>query len=354
MNTAQVISGVALLALASASASAQAPVIASFGANGALTSMNMQPGTTASVEWASSAQGPWTNTWAGLDAVTVDSNGSIRVSVPMFYRVRGVASTNPCIQPFPTPPSMVWIPCGAFTMGSPDSEPARLSHEGPQTQVTIGRGFWIGRYEVTQREYLAVMGTNPSSFTGDLSRPVERVSWNNAVAYCAALTQRERAAGRLPVGYEYRLPTEAQWEYACRAGTTTPFHYGNELRSGMANFRSTCEYPPCGGNPDCCPNPSGTYLQRTTAAGSYAPNAWGLYDMHGNVHEFCQDWYGSSLPGGSVTDPQGPASGSLRVMRGGSWINDGYNCRSAFRSYFYPGDVDPSVGFRVVLVLGQP
>ena len=201
-------------------------------------------------------------------------------------------------------------------------------------------------------------GNNPSYFTTtdlsgnpippDLSRPVETVSWNDAVAYCAALTQRERTAGRLPAGYAYQLPTEAQREYACRAGTTTPFHYGNELRSGMANFYGYDEYI-VGDSHHY--NPSGICLARTTSVGSYAPNAWGLYDMHGNVREWCSDWYGA-YPGGSVTDPAGPPSGSYRVIRGGYWYLSASYCRSAQRYYNYPSFSNPYIGIRVVLAPG--
>jgi formylglycine-generating enzyme required for sulfatase activity len=265
-------------------------------------------------------------------------------------------------QPPQTFGSMVWIPSGTFTMGSPASEPARDTSEGPQTRVTITQGFWMGRHEVKQSEYLAVMGSNPSYFAAangygtDLNLPVETVSWNDAVAYCAALTTRERNAGRLPAGYAYRLPTEAEWEYACRAGTTTVFHYGAALRSGMANFYGPYEYPPCAGQafPYGCHNSSGTYLGRTTSVGSYAPNAWGLYDMHGNVWEWCSDRWSTSLPGGSVTDPQGSATGSFRVIRGGSWRNLAFNCRSAYRYNYYPGHRYNIIGFRVVLASGQP
>jgi formylglycine-generating enzyme required for sulfatase activity len=337
---------------------AQPPVITSFGQNGELVCTNLAPGTVATVEWAASLDGPWTNTWAELEALTVGSNGMIRVDVPMFYRVR-VVSLNP------DPAKLVWIPAGTFAMGSPTNEPARLDDEGPQTTVTISRGFWMGKHEVTQGEYLNVMGSNPSYFNGDrsgdpyydmdygfdLTRPVERVSWSDATNYCARLTDRDRLAGRLPAGCVYRLPTEAEWEYGCRAETMTPYHYGYELRSGMANFDGHYEYPPCEGGPNYCYNPSGNYPRRTIAVEGYGPNAWGLYDMHGNVGEWCLDWYTGSLPGGSVTDPQGPGSGSNRVIRGGSWYDMAHSCRSAYRNSRYPvGYRDFNQGFRVVLV----
>ena len=236
--------------------------------------------------------------------------------------------------PSVTPVSnVVWVCSGTFTMGSPASEAERWTVEGPQTDVTISRGFWIGRYEVTQREYLSVMRTNPSGYTGNLSLPVDNVTWFNAVAYCEALTIQERQAGHLPAGYVYRLPTEAEWEYACRAGTVTTFSYGSALRSGMANFYGLLEYETSVGTVF---NSNGVILLRTAPVGSYGPNPFGLYDMHGNLWEWCADWWGGEYPGGSVTDPRGPGAGSLRVTRGGSFYDRAATCRSAFRYAEYP------------------
>jgi eukaryotic-like serine/threonine-protein kinase len=172
---------------------------------------------------------------------------------------------------------MVWIPPGTFLIGSPEDEVDRSENEGPQTQVTLTQGFWMGKHEVTQGEYLAVVGSNPSYFNGvqgetdygtDLNRPVESVSWDDAVAYCAALTARERAAGRAPMSYAYRLPTEAEWEYACRAGTTTRFSYGDD--PGYTHLRDYAWY-------------EGNSERQTHPVGQKLPNPWGLYDMHGNV-----------------------------------------------------------------------
>jgi formylglycine-generating enzyme required for sulfatase activity len=250
-------------------------------------------------------------------------------------------------------PNMVWIPCGTFTMGSPDSELDSFQWEHPQTRVIISRGFWMGRYEVTQGDFLAIMGRNPSWFNGDrssiggqdygtnLSRPVEGVSYEDAIAYCNALTLRESRSGRLPFG-GYSLPSEAQWEYACRAGTTTPFHYGQSLRSGMASFDWRYEYPPTGSG-----SPSESILPETTSmVGSYAPNAWGLYDMHGNVWEWCHGYFGR-YPGGTVKDLKW-ATGLSRVTRGGSWGFNASACRAAQRRIGsgFPGSMS---GFRVSL-----
>ena len=235
-------------------------------------------------------------------------------------------------------------------MGSPTNEVDRLEWEGPQTAVTMSRGFWMGKYEVTQGEYLVAMGNNPSWFNGDRSaqggqdygtdliRPVETVSWFDATAYCAALTQRERSAGRIATNSVYRLPTEAEWEYACRAWTSTRFSYGDD--PGDTNLTDYAWY---------VDNSEGT----THGVGQKYPNPWGLYDMHGNVWEGCLDWF-AEYPGSIAIDPQGPAAGTFRVVRGGDWLTVAGGCRSALRIYADPGGRGYRLGFRVVLAPGQP
>ena len=263
-----------------------------------------------------------------------------------FYRA--VRLTN-------TLSGLVWINPGTFRMGSPSEEAMRAGYESPHT-VTLTRGFYLSQYEVTQREYLAVMGTNPCYFTSqrgypnDLERPAETVSWSDATNYCARLTARERGAGRLPAGYAYRLPTEAEWEYACRAGTSTAFHYGSALRDGMANFDSRYEYDASAGEIPLA-NPT-NFLGRPAPVGSYAANASGLHDMHGSLWEWCADWYGD-YPGDGAVNPTGPATGVWRIMRGGAWNNHGAHCRAAVRSYA-PDDRYYHVGFRPVLAPAQP
>ncbi len=197
---------------------------------------------------------------------------------------------------------MVWIEPGTFLMGSPENELGREDDE-TQHQVTLTSGYWLGKYEVTQAQYKAVMGIDWKG--ADL--PVEQISWKDATNFCAKLTAIERAAGRLPEGYEYTLPTEAQWEYACRAGTTTALNSGKNLsdKNKCPEMDEVGWYWYNGGGNNPYP------------VGQKKPNAWGLYDMHGNVWEWCLDWYGS-YPTSSVTDPAGPSTGSHRVIRGGS------------------------------------
>ncbi len=219
------------------------------------------------------------------------------------------------------------------------TDPDRGSDEVQHT-VTLTQGFWLSDHEVTQGEYQTVMGNNPSYFTGDLNRPVEVVSWNDAVSYCQKLTERERAAGRITAQQAYRLPTEAEWEYAARAGTTGARYtvYGYDVAQSLdyiawwnGNSRT-----------------DGWFSHQTHPVKQKAANVWGLYDMLGNVFEWCSDWYGD-YPSWSVTDPAGPGSGSYRVVRGGSWHNDAKRVRSAFRDGNVPGDRGRNLGFRPAL-----
>jgi formylglycine-generating enzyme required for sulfatase activity len=223
---------------------------------------------------------------------------------------------------------LVRIPAGTFLMGSPVDETGRSNNEGPQTQVTLTRDFFLGATDVTQGQYEAVMGTNPSFFkTAGKDAPVESVTWYDAMAFCQKLTERERAAGHLPDGYALTLPTEAQWEYACRAGTTGPYAGDLDAMAWYARNSGRTTHP----------------------VGSKQPNAWGLYDLHGNVWEWVLDWYGP-YPGGAVTDPAGPATGTYRVHRGGSWSNVATDCRSADRhGDLASGRSSHSLGFRIAL-----
>ena len=233
-----------------------------------------------------------------------------------------------------------WIEPGEFTMGSPEKiveggflgfggtvkqagEPGRFDDE-QQHSVTLSQGYWLGKYTVTQGQWESVMGSNPSEFKGrDL--PVDKVSWEDAMSFCRKLTERERSAGRLAAGYEYTLPSEAQWEYACRAGTTGAY---------AGDLDSMGWYDKNSGN-------------KTHAVGTKRANGWGLYDMHGNVWEWCSDWYGA-YPSGYVVDPTGASSGPHRVLRGGGWLHDASSCRSAHRNGYDPGHRFINLGFRLV------
>jgi len=246
-------------------------------------------------------------------------------------------------QPPGTPvQGMVAIPAGTFQMGSNAASGPPYFGDGstqPVHPVTISYSFWMGQYEVTQAEYQALMGTNPSFFGGNPTHPVEQVSWNMARAYCAALTAQQSLLGNVPSGFEYRLPTEAEWEYACRAGTTTEFNVGAALNCSDARFSYSYH-----SNSNCNNTPSGT-----GPVGSYAPNGFGLYDMHGNVWEWCLDSY-TSYSSGAVVDPFVTGVGPYRVVRGGSWFYYSYCCRSAVRNYVVvPSSTRTDIGFRVVL-----
>jgi len=246
------------------------------------------------------------------------------------------------------PSDMVRISGGTFTMGSPANEPGRYDDEGPQHQVTVS-SFYMGKYEVTQREYQEVMGTNPSSFKGD-NLPVESVSWYDAVEYCNRLSEKEkltpaytidknRKDGNNDNEYDeikwtvrwnrnangYHLPTEAEWEYACRAGTTTAYNTGVSITNNTGWYHD---------------NSAGS----THEVGQKPANAWGLYDMHGNVWEWCWDWYGK-YASDTQTDPAGASAESDRVVRGGGWLSSAQFVRSAFRGCDTPSKRDS--GFRL-------
>ena len=232
---------------------------------------------------------------------------------------------------------LLWCPPGSFVMGSPENEEDRDEDE-VQHKVTLTKGFWIGKYEVTQAQWQKLMGNNPSAFK-DPKRPVERISWYDATEFCERLTIHEQNAGRLPSGMVYKLPTEAQWEYACRAGTQTVFCFGDALSCTQANLDGDYPYGTASRI---------SYLERTVPVGSYTENLWGIHDMHGNVWEWCSDWYGE-YPTEAVTDPQGATIGRNRVYRGGSWGINGQYCRSAFRYWFTPDYKSNKLGFRICL-----
>ncbi len=226
-----------------------------------------------------------------------------------------------------------WIAPGRFLMGSPAAEPERYGDE-VQHEVTLSHGFWLADTACPQAFWQAVMGTNPSKFRDDPRHPVEQVSWDDVEAF---ITELQR---RLP-GLPARLPTEAEWEYACRAGTTTPFSFGDHITPNLVNYDGN--HPYAGGE-------KGLYRQKTVPVASLPANPWGLYEMHGNVYEWCADWYGD-YPTEPQVDPQGPQSGGNRVLRGGSWDYYGRSVRSADRDWIEPGYRYGHIGFR--LALGQ-
>ena len=220
----------------------------------------------------------------------------------------------------------VLVPAGDFLMGSSEVHADAAADERPQHRVTITKPFFLGAYEVTQAQYEKVMGNNPAYFRCAYY-PAEVVSWADAQEFCQRLSKRE--------GLTYRLPTEAEWEYACRAGTTTPFHTGETITTNLANYRAVKQ--------------GELYRGETLKVGSFPANPWGLFDTHGNVWEWCQDWYGP-YGEGAATDPTGPAKGTLRVLRGGCYGLDSRDCGSAKRGKHDPKDVNTYYGFRVVAV----
>lgn len=248
---------------------------------------------------------------------------------------------------------MIAIPGGSFLMGSPNTEAERSKDEEPQHNVNVAP-FFMGKYEVTQEQWQAVMGDNPSRFKGN-KLPVENVSWYDAVEFCKILCER--------TGKTYRLPSEAEWEYACRAGTSTPFYFGETITPDLVNYN---------GNETYGTAPKGLYRDKTTDVGGFPPNAFGLYDMHGNVWEWCADiWhdnYQDAPQDGRVWDEKNIYDsykkncgrnmlinikndnivGSWLLLRGGSWVNNPENCRAAYRLYISPTYRNDNLGFRVV------
>jgi formylglycine-generating enzyme required for sulfatase activity/tRNA A-37 threonylcarbamoyl transferase component Bud32 len=224
---------------------------------------------------------------------------------------------------------LVALPAGTFTMGSPPTEKGRSANEIPHA-VTFTRPLHIGKFAVTQAQYEQVMGANPSEFKGR-DNPAENVTWDDCLEFCRRVAEK--------TGTQLRLPTEAEWEYACRAGTSTPFHFGEIITPDQANYDGNFNYES---------GPKGVYRQKTTPCGSFPPNAWGLYDMHGNIWEWCHDWY-AAYPNQALTDPQGPAAGKHRVMRGGSWNYRPALCRSATRYWDAPAERSSRRGFRVAV-----
>ncbi len=351
-----------------------APVIVSFSQNGELVCTNLTPGTVASVEWASSLSGPWQTNWAGLGAVTVTSNGTIQVSVPMFYRVRGV----------PIPAGMALIPAGVFTMGATTNMGHEsYSGETPQHSVYVS-AFYMDKYEVTKALWDEVVlwnGGNGYAYQSGsglgkaANHPVHKVSWDDAVKWCNARSQKE---GLSPCYYTdagltticktgqvaayvkwnangYRLPTEAEWEKAARSGSNGQrFPWGNTITHSQANYLSSTNYsydisPTRGYHPTF----NDGIEPYTSPAGYFAPNEYGLYDIAGNVWEWCWDGYGS-YSSDSQTDPRGSLPyESSRVVRGGGWLGFAINCRAADRGNIGPMFRDNYIGFRCARAAGQ-
>jgi sulfatase modifying factor 1 len=246
---------------------------------------------------------------------------------------------------------LCWCPPGKFRMGSPATEPGHRGDEG-QVEVTLTRGFWTAKYETTQGQWKRVVGKVPGPATAELPEaddlPVGTVNFAQAEEFCRKLTELGRRDGTLPEGWEFRLPTEAQWEYACRAGTTTATAFGDRLGTKQANFKTE----PYNGAEE------GPSLGKAAKVGSYPANPWGLHDMHGNTFEWCRDWYHPRLPGGTdpdlydakETSPENRDGSVSRVRRGGAWTDEGKYLRSALRLRFEPERGYDHIGFRVVAV----
>jgi formylglycine-generating enzyme required for sulfatase activity len=368
-------------------------VIQSFDSTGQLAFNTLPTATVYRVEWASSPNGPWTNSWAALAAIPHPSTGGIvTCSVPMCYRVvatvtnyqsmaddylvidlsAGSSATTYPVSQLAGVPEGGWsdeykttkivlkrIRAGSFTMGSPDAE---LGHRTDEAifPVSLSQDFYIGLFEVTQRQWERVMGSWPSYFNNVSyreSRPVEKVSyetirgadWQGVDWPASGNVGPNSFMGRLRTrtGRMFDLPTEAQWEYAARAATTTALNSGSNLTStdNCPNMAEVGRYWHNGGSSS---GADSTTANGTAKAGSYRVNAWGLYDMHGNVYEWCLDWYGSYPTSGS--DPKGALTGTGRVFRSGSWVERAGYCRAASRLYIAANSTYNFLGLRVVVL----
>jgi formylglycine-generating enzyme required for sulfatase activity len=345
--------GIALAALAAwgetsgAGAQPQATLGVRVSGGAATVLVSNVVGSTWSIQYAGSLAP--TNFWQVLTNVTLTSSPyavmdpSGPLTTARFYRAVWVQTLTNAVTT-----NLVWVPPGTFVMGSPAGEVGRNADETQHT-VTLTRGIYMAKHLVTQAEYLAVASNNPSYFNGmrginnygtDLSRPVEQVRWFAATNYCWMLTEQQQMTAQIPTNWAYRLPTESEWEYACRAGTTTEFSYGAD--PGYTNLANYAWY-------------SANSTNEVHEVATLLPNSWGLYDTEGNVFEWCLDWYGA-YPGGPVTDPQGPpgpGSETIKVFRGGSWAYGPVDCRCAGRySADWTTDYD-YLGFRVVLAPAQ-
>lgn len=263
----------------------------------------------------------------GTTSGTFSGDGSGLTNIP----ASAMASAESPETVFPVS-GMVWIKPGKFLMGSRTDEVARDNDE-TQHWVTLTQGFWMSSHEVTQAEYQNVIGINPSSFNGDTNRPVETVSWYEAVDYCTALTNAERNANRIPSDWEYHLPTEAEWEYCARAGANARYGHGDDL--GYTALGNYAWYADNSGD-------------TTHPVEQKLANAWGLFDMHGNVYEWCHD-RSADYPAGSAIDPQGSTTSNQRIYRGGTWKYQAWICRAANRLEYPPTLKYDYLGFRVSL-----
>lgn len=372
---------------------AEGLVIQSFDGTGQLTFSTLPTATVYRVEWAPSPNGPWTNSWSSLAAIPhPPTGGLVTCFVPMCYRVvatvtnqqsgvddylvidlsAGSSATTYPVSHLTAVPEGGWsdeykttkivlqrIRAGSFTMGSPDTE---LGHRPDETMhpVSLSQDFYIGVFEVTQRQWERVKGSWPSYFNNVSyreSRPVEKVSYEMIRGYNfegVDWPTSDTVGGssfmgllRTRTGLTFDLPTESQWEYAARAGTTTALNSGSNLTSTATDpsMAEVGRYAYNGGSPSSV---DATTANATAKAGSYRVNAWGLYDMHGNVWEWCLDWYGSYPASGS--DPKGALTGTGRVFRSGSWSESAQECRSARRLYTSPTSTSNWLGFRVVVL----